>query len=154
MLKGLTWQYVIESQALITQRYGHQQLVRSLFGILCEAGAREKDRRIFPAFYRELLGATPDNATVVRTVADLISSMTESQVIAMHHRLTGISLGGSVGSNSSLVPQRVDNQVALARKVTASSRSRSLHCSLPAPYFRSAPSLPLINAVGNDIEAE
>ncbi|MDQ3043951.1 MAG: dNTP triphosphohydrolase [Chloroflexota bacterium] len=96
MLKGLTWQYVIESRALITQRYGHKRLIKSLFQILCEAGSREKDRRIFPEFYQELLGGKPDDATIVRTVADLIASMTESRVIEMHHRLTGVSLGGSL----------------------------------------------------------
>jgi dGTPase len=93
MLKGLTWQYVIESRALITQRYGQKRLVRSLFQTLCEAGASQSGRRIFPEFYREALGQSPDDATVVRTVIDRISSMTEPQVVALQHRLAGVSLG-------------------------------------------------------------
>jgi dGTPase len=93
MLKGLTWQYVIESRALITQRYGQTRLVRSLFETLCEAGASRNDRRIFPEFYREAIGQSPDDATVVRTVVDLISSMTEPQLVALQHRLSGVSLG-------------------------------------------------------------
>lgn len=96
MLKGLTWQYVIESRALITQRYGHKHLIASLFQSLCDAGASRSDRRVFPEFYRELLGDSPDDPLVVRTTADLIASMTESQVVALHHRLTGVSLGGSL----------------------------------------------------------
>ncbi len=96
MLKGLTWQYVIESPPLITHRYGHKRLIQSLFETLCEAGASTPDRRVFPEFYRELLGSSPNDATIVRTVADLIASMTESQAIALHHRLTGISLGATL----------------------------------------------------------
>jgi dGTPase len=96
MLKGLTWQYVIESRALITQRYGHKRLIASLFETLCNAGASKTDRRLFPEFYRAMLGESPDDASVVRTTADLIASMTESQVVAMHHRLTGVSLGGTL----------------------------------------------------------
>jgi dGTPase len=96
MLKGLTWQYVIESRALITQRYGQKQLIRSLFSTLCDAGASSSDRRIFPEFYQELLGEHPDDTTIARTVADLISSMTESQVVALQHRLAGVSLGAAL----------------------------------------------------------
>jgi dGTPase len=94
MLKGLTWQYVIESRALLTQRYGHKMLIESLFQTLCGAGASSKDRKVFPEFYQDLLGLSPDDRHVVRVVVDLIASMTESQVVEMHHRLTGISLGG------------------------------------------------------------
>jgi dGTPase len=96
ILKGLTWHYVIESRALITQRYGQKHLVNSLFLTLCDAASSEKDRRIFPEFFREQLEPSPDDDLITRTVADLISSMTESQVIDMHHRLTGISLGAAL----------------------------------------------------------
>lgn len=96
MLKGLTWQYVIESRPLLTLRYGHKSLIASLFEVLMEAGSTVRDRRIFPAFYRERLAESDANENVARTVADLISSLTEAQVVAMHHRLTGISMGGSL----------------------------------------------------------
>lgn len=96
LLKGLTWQYVIESRALLTQRYGQKQLVRSLYQTLCEAGASRSDRRIFPEFYREALGQSPDDVAVVRTVVDLIASMTEPQVVALQHRLAGVSLGAAL----------------------------------------------------------
>lgn len=96
LLKGLTWQYVIESPALITQRYGQRKLIESLFMTLCEAGGSAQDRRVFPAFYQQLLGQTPGDALIMRTVADLISSLTEAQVVALHHRLTGTSMGASL----------------------------------------------------------
>lgn len=96
MLKGLTWQYVIESSALLTQRYGHKSLIASLFDVLMAAGTNVRDRRIFPAFYQERLVESDTNENVARTVADLISSLTEAQVVAMHHRLTGISMGASL----------------------------------------------------------
>ncbi|HET8524715.1 MAG TPA: hypothetical protein VFL82_15905, partial [Thermomicrobiales bacterium] len=96
MLKGLTWQYVIESRALLTQRYGHKKLIASLFHTLCDAGVSAKDQRVFPEFFREMLGTQPQESQVVRVVADLISSMTESQILEMHHRLTGISLGAAL----------------------------------------------------------
>ena len=96
MLKGLTWHYVIESRALITQRYGQRRLIRALFRMFCEIAATPQDRRILPEFFRERLGAAPSDAHLVRTVADLMASLTEAQVVAMHHRLTGISLDDSL----------------------------------------------------------
>lgn len=96
MLKGLTWQYVIESSALLTQRYGHKSLIASLFNVLMTAGSNVRDRRIFPMFYQERLAEGDGNEHIARTVADLISSLTEAQVVAMHHRLTGISMGASL----------------------------------------------------------
>ena len=101
LLKGVTWQYVIDSRALVTQRYGHTQLIRSLFRVLADAAAEARLRgevsRIFPLFYQEMIrdGGFED-AVIVRCVADYIASMTEQQVIALHHRLTGIALGADL----------------------------------------------------------
>jgi dGTPase len=96
ILKGLTWHYVIKSPALISQRYGQRQLIASLFNTLIEASESMDDRDVLPAYFRESLGESKDEAVIVRTVADYISSMTETQVVEMHHRLTGISFGGSL----------------------------------------------------------
>lgn len=97
MLKGLTWQYVIDSRPLLTQRYGHRKLIASLFDVLMAAGTseRKRDHRIFPSFYQERLEESESDENVARTVADLISALTEAQVVAMHHRLTGISMGAA-----------------------------------------------------------
>jgi len=101
LLKGVTWHYVIDSRALVTQRYGHTQLIRSLFTVLSEAASesaqRQETTRILPVFYQQMVrdGHFAD-AVIVRCVADYIASMTESQVIDLHHRLTGISLGAAL----------------------------------------------------------
>ena len=101
LLKGVTWHYVIDSRALVTQRYGHTQLIRSLFNVLADAGAEARPRheasRIFPVFFQQMVkDAGFADATIVRAVADYIASMTESQVVELHHRLTGISLGSAL----------------------------------------------------------
>lgn len=95
ILKRLTWHYVIESPALIAQRYGQRQLIQSLFSTLTHATENEDDWHIFPMFYQELLQETKQEHRV-RIVADLISSMSERQVIEVHHRLTGLSLGSAL----------------------------------------------------------
>ncbi len=101
LLKGVTWHYVIDSRALVTQRYGHTQLIRSLFTVLANAGAEAQPRheasRIFPVFFQQMVkDADFADAAIVRAVADYISSMTEAQVVELHHRLTGISLGSAL----------------------------------------------------------
>ncbi|HEY7034582.1 MAG TPA: hypothetical protein VH482_24810 [Thermomicrobiales bacterium] len=96
MLKGLTWHYVIENRALTTQRFGQRALITSLFETFCQAAASRDDWHVFPAAYREALFQGNDDATVLRTVADLISSMSEQQVVEVHQRLTGHSLGSAM----------------------------------------------------------
>lgn len=96
ILKGLTWQYVIESRPLLTQRHGHRRLIASLFNVLMDAGLTPNDHRIFPEEFREMLVQDQSKEAVVRTVADLIASLTEERVVALHHRLTGISMGASL----------------------------------------------------------
>ncbi|HWV35109.1 MAG TPA: dNTP triphosphohydrolase [Thermomicrobiales bacterium] len=101
LLKGVTWHYVIDSRALVTQRYGHTQLIRSLFGMLADNAAEAKTQgemsRLLPVFYQQMVrDGGYDDAVIVRAVADYISSMTESQVVDLHHRLTGISLGSAL----------------------------------------------------------
>lgn len=96
MLKGLTWHYVIESHSLTTQRFCQRALIRSLFSVLADAAAAPADRHVFPELHQEMLRTAAADAQVVRLVADLISSMSESQAVEMHHRLTGLSLGSAM----------------------------------------------------------
>lgn len=96
MLKGLTWQYVIESRSLTTQRFGQRALIRSLFSVLADAAASPADRHVFPEIHQEMLRDATTDDQIVRVVADLISSMAESQAVEMHHRLTGLSLGSAM----------------------------------------------------------
>jgi dGTPase len=93
MLKELVWTYVIEEPALATQQYGQRRLIRELFTIYSEA-AKGDARKIFPTYYRERLdSAGPDTSEIDRTCIDLIASLTENQLIDVHGRLTGSSLG-------------------------------------------------------------
>jgi dGTPase len=93
MLKELVWTYVIEAPALATQQYGQRKIIRELFDIYSEAAATEDKRNIFPAYHRERLNAPENDADRCRICIDLIASLTEAQVVYMHQRLTGSSLG-------------------------------------------------------------
>jgi dGTPase len=97
MLKELVWTYVIEAPALATQQYGQRKIIRELFAIYTDAANCEGKRKIFPAYYRERLDATGSGAQeICRICVDLIASLTEAQVINMHQRLTGSSLGSAL----------------------------------------------------------
>ena len=98
VLKQLTWHYVINNAALATQQHGQRRIIRELFEIFGNAiESREFD--IFPVSFRgrmeQLLegGRYDLEEDRVRIISDLISGMTEQQVVAMHQRLTGVSLG-------------------------------------------------------------
>jgi dGTPase len=90
MLKELTWAYVIEAPSLAARQHGQKRVIEELFSIYSELAEGPDHWKVFPTFYRERLqevcGQTDE---AVRTCVDLIASMTESQAIAMHHRLTG-----------------------------------------------------------------
>jgi dGTPase len=90
MLKELTWTYVIEAPSLAARQHGQKRVIEELFTIYTELAANPQNWKVFPPFYRDRLrDADGQKDEVVRTCVDLIASMTESQVIAMHHRLTG-----------------------------------------------------------------
>jgi dGTP triphosphohydrolase len=96
LLNGLTWYYVINSPALMSQRYGQRSLIRALFGTLREASNSSQDVHIFPPFYREMLGIAASDADRLRVVADYIASMSEGEVIEIHQRLNGQTLGSGL----------------------------------------------------------
>ncbi len=102
ILKQLTWHYVIESPSLVSQRFGQASLIRSLFSLFCneylsQNQKGQEDPAILPLFFRERLDANEDgDLGLKRIVADLISGMSESQVVAVHQRLTGLSLGSAL----------------------------------------------------------
>lgn len=90
MLKELTWQYVIENPALVTQQRGYKLAINSLFDTFLEA-ILENKLAVFPLAIRERLEVDHDEP--VRIVADFIASMTEQQAIEMFQRFKGISFG-------------------------------------------------------------
>jgi dGTPase len=102
ILKALTWHYVIERPSLVSQRFGQVSLIRTLFELFCDVclssnPLRDKHSAILPLYYRERLDANDKgDVGVKRIVADLISGMNEAQVVAVHQRLTGQSLGSAL----------------------------------------------------------
>jgi dGTPase len=92
MLKQLTWHYVIDNPALDTQQYGQRRVVRDLYNIYLDASTGS-GRQIFPKSYQERLTFSTSPQETIRVIADLLASMTEQQLLNMHKRLTGISLG-------------------------------------------------------------
>lgn len=57
---------------------------------------QRKSLRIFPEFFRTRLEVDDSDENVYRLIADFIASLTESQTIDLHHRLTGIAFGQSL----------------------------------------------------------
>jgi dGTPase len=97
MLKQLTWHYVIDNPALDTQQYGQRRVIRQLFEIYEQESRGDGDHRIFPVniqeqFQSAALEKEPEEERI-RIIADFIAAMTEQQVLSMHRRLTGSSLG-------------------------------------------------------------
>ena len=93
ILKQLTRIYVIENPSLETQQYGQRRVVRELFGIYQEATIPGNNMQVLPLAYREEVDAADTDEERTRIVADLISSMTEQQLLKTHQRLTGLSPG-------------------------------------------------------------
>ena len=96
MLKELTWTYIIESPALASQQYGQRRVIAKLFEIYMDAATGQKHQSIFPPYYRRNSEASAEQDGVRRTVIDLIAGMTEEQALAIHNRLTGVSLGSGL----------------------------------------------------------
>jgi dGTPase len=90
MLKELTWTYVIEAPNLAARQQGQERVIEELFTIYTKLAKNPDTWKVFPTFFREKLReASGDTDEAVRICVDLIASMTESQAVGMHHRLTG-----------------------------------------------------------------
>jgi dGTPase len=96
MLKELTWTYIIEGPALVSQQYGQKRVIAKLVEIYMNAATDKKNGRIFPPYYRKSLEASAEQDGIRRTVIDLVAGMTEEQALAIHNRLTGVSLGSGL----------------------------------------------------------
>lgn len=102
VLKELTWCYVINNPALATQQYGQRKMISDLYQIYRAVALEGSNMHIFPAMIREELDKLANKKkaareeAVTRTIVDLIAGMSEKQVIHMHRRLTGISLGSAM----------------------------------------------------------
>lgn len=98
-LKGLTWHYVIDSQSLASQRFGQRRVIRTLVEIYANAAVSDDRRawRMFPEFFQnEIEIAGSNDSLKLRTVADVIASLSEVQAIETYQRLTGQTLGSAL----------------------------------------------------------
>lgn len=94
LLKKVTRHYVIDSDAVRSQRYGQRTVIRRLFTeVLNDTLASAGGAQLLPRFHRDLIERDGSQANVIRCVSDFISSLTEPQAIAFHNRITGTSLG-------------------------------------------------------------
>lgn len=93
ILKQLTRFYVIENPGLETQQYGQRRIVQDLFKIYKDAAVSGDDREVFPPSHRDDIDNAGGHEERVRIVSDLISSMTEPQLLRTHQRLIGITPG-------------------------------------------------------------
>jgi dGTPase len=92
LLKQLTMHYVILSPALTAQQYAHRDAVRGLFKHYLEQADNNTRWGLFPSMYQEQLeefGA--DRTQRVRTVADLVAGMGESQALETYRSIFNVS---------------------------------------------------------------
>lgn len=96
VLKGLTWHYVIRRSSLNALRVGQRKLIAELFAIFSEASMHQSEHAIFPrSAYDDIETAGSDHERL-RIVADVIASMSETQAVEIHRRVTGRSLGSAM----------------------------------------------------------
>lgn len=95
VLKQLNWYYVIETPSLLTQQIGQRTIIRTVFNAFMETGRVGGYPLTFPEVFRSQLPARTDSE-LARIVADMISSMTEQQIIDMYDRITGHGMGSIV----------------------------------------------------------
>jgi dGTPase len=93
ILKELTSHYVFGNPRVLIQQHGAAVVIRSLFEWLVNVASerRRPDFGIIPPFYRELIEQQEpcSDEVIRRTTADLISAMTEGQVLSLFERLGG-----------------------------------------------------------------
>ncbi len=96
-LQELTKYYVITDTALAGQQLGQRRIIRELFDVLyAEATDGDLKSSAIPELYVDWFGDGTDREETARAVADVISSMTERQVLQLYQRLTGDSPGSLV----------------------------------------------------------
>ena len=84
--------YVILTPALAAQQHGQKDVIRGLFSYYCEQSSHPDRWPLFPPMYREQLEEfVGDDAQRIRTVADLIAGMGESQAVDTYRSISNIS---------------------------------------------------------------
>jgi dGTPase len=99
LLKQIVRRFVIEEPAIGAQQLGQRRIVREVYDDLIEDVAQNRAKgtrlRYLPIKFRYLIDDKSDPVSNARLVADVIASLTERELIALHRRLRGES-GGSV----------------------------------------------------------
>lgn len=93
----LTKYYIINNSALMAQQHGQRKVIEELFNSLLSQAVPEANYRgIIPSPYRDEIENLPNRGSKrerVRTVIDLITSMTEQQAVELYERLHGDTPG-------------------------------------------------------------
>jgi dGTPase len=97
ILKQLTWFYVIEAPGLAIQHQAQKKIIKRLARTFLNEAGKANPSGILSASYRDYLKhSNLSDEEKCRTAIDLVSSMTESQVIDLYQRLEGISIGSGL----------------------------------------------------------
>lgn len=94
ILKQITRDYIIASPTLAAQQHGQKRIIEELFKALWDGcGAKKECPPFLPVRLKYLRDV--ENSSRGRFVTDCIASLSESEAVALHGRLTG-SMTGSV----------------------------------------------------------
>lgn len=100
-LKMLVVVYVVRRPGLAVIQHGQTRVIGDLFKWYFKASEPKGDRRVFPPSARERLEATNDTAPErARVVVDLVSGLTETAAIQLHHRLSGGWTGSALDATA------------------------------------------------------
>jgi dGTPase len=92
LLKHLTMHYVVLTPFLKAQQHSHREVVRGLFNYYLELSNDKTRWSLFPPMHQEQLQEFGDDANHrVRTVADLVAGMGESQAIEAYRSIFNVS---------------------------------------------------------------
>jgi dGTPase len=102
-LKMLVVVYVIRRPNLAVVQKGQQRVIEELYECYYKASApgRKGNRNLFPPGVRERLAGVGDDAGPrIRVVLDLLSGLTETAAIDLHHRLCGWGKGQALDATA------------------------------------------------------
>lgn len=105
-LKMLVRVYVIHRPGMAVVQRGQRQVIGELFDCYYRASSPDREvgnPHLFPPGARERLDSrTQDAASRARVVLDLISGLTETTALQLHHRLCGWGTGPALDAMASL----------------------------------------------------
>jgi dGTPase len=94
VLKALTWKYVIERPSLAVIQRGQRRVISELFDFYLEESERPPYSALPPAYGERLESASTRER--MRTVVDLIASLTEAGALEIYRRMMGVRTGSIV----------------------------------------------------------